>query len=209
MELIDDWHLASMSATGSISVAIKDHFVADGWWASIGRIMSADQHDGTFHAEPVYRYPATIFSLSNSPIYLGALLNAVEVGRERLLTSQPQGHQRIHHPGARMRCAEVYEATQIMRFLRDGALNESVARAKSGRPQTPADAARQGMHDLALIHGIKDAFRKLVDGSGSSAYKADDPVRRAQGDVAVYSTHALGPDYDVHIDRHARAIFGL
>ncbi|MGW8202291.1 acyl-CoA dehydrogenase family protein [Sphingomonas bisphenolicum] len=208
VELIDDWHMASMSATGSISVAIKDHFVADGWWMPINRIMSADQHEGTFHPEATSRYPATVFALSNPSIYLGALLDAVEAGRERLLTSRPQGHQRIHHPGARMRWAEVYEAAQVMRFLRDGAINEIIARADSGRPLTPADAARQGMHDLALVHGIKDAFRKLVDGSGSSVYKSDDRVRRAQGDVAVYATHALGPDYDVHIDRHARAILG-
>ena len=65
-----------------------------------------------------------------------------------------------------------------------------------------------GVEQKATGPEIKDAFRKLVDGSGSSVYKSDDPVRRAQGDVAVFATHALGPDYDVHIDRHARTLLG-
>lgn len=208
VELIDDWYMASMSATGSISVAVKDHFVADGWWSPIIRIFSPDLHDGVFHAEKSFRYPTNVFQYGNSSIYLGALLNAVELGRERLRTSRPQGHLRIEHPGARMRWAEVYEEAQMLRFLRDGAIEQTVTRADSGRPRAPEDAAKAGLHDLALIHGIKNSFRKLIDGSGSSVYKLDDPARRAAGDVAMYATHALGPDYDVHIDRHARSLLG-
>lgn len=208
IELIDDWHMASMSATGSISVAVKDLFVSDGWWAPIGQIFSAEHHEGVFHEERSMHYPTSAFQFCNGSIYLGALLNAVELGRERLSTSRPQGHLRILHPGARMRWAEVYQAAQVMRFLRDGAMEQAIEFAESGRPPALEDAAKLGLHDLALIHGVKDAFRKLVDGSGSSIYKVDDPVRRAQGDAAMYATHALGPDYDVHIDRHARWMLG-
>ena len=66
-----------------------------------------------------------------------------------------------------------------------------------------------GLHGVSAMQGIKDAARLLVDGFGTSGYRADDPIRRISSDVAMISTHLLGGDYDIVMDRHARWVLGL
>jgi len=66
-----------------------------------------------------------------------------------------------------------------------------------------------GLHGVSIMQGIKDAARLLVDGRGTSGYRADDQIRRISSDVAMISTHLLGGDYDVVMDRHARWVLGL
>jgi len=47
-----------------------------------------------------------------------------------------------------------------------------------------------------------------VDGSGSSAYRLDDPLQRYFRDSAVLASH-LGLDWDVVTERGARWLLGL
>ena len=71
------------------------------------------------------------------------------------------------------------------------------------------DEANMGLHGVFIMQTIKDAARLLVDGLGTSGYRADDPIRRMSSDVAMISTHLLGGDYDIVMDRHARWVLGL
>ena len=66
-----------------------------------------------------------------------------------------------------------------------------------------------GLHGVSMMQGIKDAARLLVDGFGTSGYRADDQIRRISSDIAMITTHALGGDYDIVMDRHARWVLGL
>lgn len=49
----------------------------------------------------------------------------------------------------------------------------------------------------------------LVDGFGTNGYRAGDQIRRLSNDIAMTTTKALGGDYDIVMDRHARWVLGL
>jgi 3-hydroxy-9,10-secoandrosta-1,3,5(10)-triene-9,17-dione monooxygenase len=209
LEISDDWDMASMVATGSVTIATKNTFVPDGWGIEIARLMSSTGHCGTFHTEDIYRQSFSVLSMSTPSICLGALVAGVELGRERLRTSKPFGIARIERVPSRVRWVRAYEAARVARLIRDTVTENAIQRAQSGRHLTLEDEACMGLHGVSVMQGIKYAARLLVDGFGTSGYRADDPIRRMSSDVAMISTHLLGGDYDIVMDRHARWVLGL
>ena len=209
LEISDDWDMASMVATGSVTIATRNTFVPDGWGIEIGKLMSATGHAGTFHAEDIYRQSFSVLSMATVSLSLGALDAAVELGRERLRTSKPFGIPRIERVPSRIRWVRAYEAARVARLLRDTVTENAIQRAHGGRPLSLQDEACMGLHGVSVMQGIKDAARLLVDGCGTSGYRADDQIRRISSDVAMMSTHLLGGDYDIVMDRHARWVLGL
>jgi hypothetical protein len=79
LKISDDWDMASMVATGSVTIATKNTFVPDGWGIEIGKLMSATGHSGTFHAEDIYRQSFSVLSMATVSLSLGALDAAVEL----------------------------------------------------------------------------------------------------------------------------------
>jgi alkylation response protein AidB-like acyl-CoA dehydrogenase len=210
VELVDDWHMEAMSATGSVTIAATDVFVADGWHCDINRLVSAADYPGVgLHDELAYRLPFTALLMVSLSPCLGGLDRAVELAREKLPRSMPLGVPRIERPAARIRWAEVYEKARVLRLVRDGATDEVIRATLAGVPPSPESEARAQLHLVYFVHGVKDALRQLIDGLGSSTYRTDDPIFRITQDVGVLATHAQGPDYDVVMDRHARGLLGL
>jgi alkylation response protein AidB-like acyl-CoA dehydrogenase len=210
VELMDDWRMEAMSATGSISIAAADVFVADDWHCDINRLVGVTDYPGLgLHDEVVYRLPFTALLMVSLSPCLGGLDRAVAIARERLSTSMPLGLPRIQRAGARVRWAEAFETARVMRLIRDGVTEEVVRGALAGEPPSLEGEARAQLHLVRFIHGIKDALRLLLDGLGSSTYRTNDPIFCVAQDVSVLATHAHGPDYDVVMDRHARLLLGI
>jgi alkylation response protein AidB-like acyl-CoA dehydrogenase len=209
LELIDDWYMQSMSATGSITIAAKNVFVRDGWTYDVPKLMAPVGHHGNIHPEEAHQYPFTALMMAPISLTIGALDAAVELTKERLKTVKRIGAPLIDRPLARIRWAHGYEALRMMRMLRDAATDEVLQQVRSKSPPTLEGQAAMQIHLVTIVHGVKEALRKLVDGNGSSGYRTGDQVLRAMGDVGVIATHALGADYDTTMDRHARWLLGL
>jgi alkylation response protein AidB-like acyl-CoA dehydrogenase len=209
LEIADDWEMASMSATGSVTIATTDTFVREGWGMPIEDLVSADRHGGLSHPEPVYQQGFAALGNATSSIGLGALDRAVELAREKLSTSKPFGVARMDRSPSRIRWATALQSARVARLIRDGGVNDVIARAKSGAPKTLETEALAGLNGVAMTQLVKEALRSLVDGLGSSGYAAGDQIRRSSGDIAMMATHVLGGDYDVVMDRHARWALGL
>lgn len=209
LTVYDDWQMGAMTATGSCTISADKVFVGDAWCAPIPDLMSPTNHHGVNHEEEVHRFPFSTLLMASPSLYLGALDYAVELARERLETSRPMGIARITRPASRIRWAMAYEQARIMRLVRDDAVDEALALARAGVAPTLESEARSQLHNVALVNGIKDALRSLMDGLGSSGYRSDDPIRRMTGDAGAFATHALGPDFDSNMDRYARWVMGL
>ncbi len=209
LTLFDDWDMGSMVATGSVTIATDKTFVADGWGMDIADLVSARNHHGTCHPEPVYRYPFGAIAGTTTSIGLGALDRAVEICRDKLATSRPFGVARIDRAASRVRWVKAMQDARVARYIRDAAVAEMLAHLDSGQTSSLETNALAGLNSLTIQHLVKDATRSLLDGFGTSSYHADDQVRRLAGDVAMLATHGLGGDYDVFIDRYSRWALGL
>ena len=210
LQVFDDWDVTGMVATGSVSIAAREVFVAEAWTMETGRLLSAADHAGTFHEEEVYRFPFSALTLATASLYLGALDAGVELARQGLARSSgPASEARIERPAARIRWVRAYETARVMRLVRDAATREAVESARCGRGQTPEEEAHTQLHIQTLRHTAKDTLRELVDADGSSGYRQDGLLRRLSSDIAMLSTHALHGEHDVVLDRYARWLLGL
>ena len=140
---------------------------------------------------------------------LGAMDRGVELAREKLLTAIAQGVPRIQVPAARIRWAEAYERSRVMRLVYTAMTEDMLSRPLAGLPPTLESEANNGLHFIHFLHGIKDALRLLVDGLGTSTYRTNNPLYRIAQDLGMLATHGLGADYDLFMDRHARWVLGL
>ena len=210
LEVFDDWDVASMVATGSVTIAADNVFVAEAYALPFGILMSATEHPGAVHEEEVYRFPFSALTLATVSLYLGALDAAVEIARERLhVVSGPASPPRIERAAMRVRWVNAYEAARVVRLVRDATAEEAIEIARRGVPPTMEEEAREQLHIQFIRQTVKNTLRDLVDGNGSSGYKSDNHLRRMSSDIAMLSTHALNGEHDIVMDRHARWLLGL
>ena len=210
LEIVDDWDVAAMAATGSVTIEAKDAVVPENWAMPFGKMMSATDHDGTFHEEEVMRLPFSVLKFAMSSMFVGALDAAVEMARERLNTaSGVNSPPRIERPLARVRWVNAYQSARLMHLVCDAATEEAIQIARRGTPQTLEEEASGGLHGATILRTARDTLRDLVDGNGSSGYRSDNHLRRMSADVAMLSTHAVHGEYDVMMDRYARWLLGM
>jgi len=209
LELSDDWDMGAMVATGSVTIATENTFVADGWGMEIAALVSATGHHGATHPESVYRLSFSGLTMSISSIALGALDRAVELCRGKLETSRPMGVARIDRTTSRMRWIRAFQDARVARYVRDAAVANTLARAASGEPMSLETEALAGLNGITVQQTVKEATRSLLDGFGTSSYRDNDQLRRLAADTAMFTTHGLGSDYDVFMERHSRWVLGL
>jgi 3-hydroxy-9,10-secoandrosta-1,3,5(10)-triene-9,17-dione monooxygenase len=210
LEIFDDWDVAAMAATGSVSIEAKEAVVPESWAMPFGKMMSATDHEGTFHGEDVMRLPFSVLTFAISSLYVGALDAAVEMTRERMHTaSGVNSPPRIERPLARLRWVSAYQTARTMHLLRDTGTEEAIEIARRGTPQTLEEEAQRGLHGATILRTVRDTLRELVDGNGSSGYRSDNHLRRMSADIAMTSTHAVHGEYDVMMDRYARWLLGM
>lgn len=210
LDISDDWDVAAMRATGSVTIEARDAAVPETWAISFGSAMSATDHEGTFHEEEVMRLPFSSLTFCSASLYVGALDAAVEMARERLNTASGQNSPpRIERPQARVRWVNAYQTARLMHLVRDTATEEALELGRRGTPQTLEEEARAQLHILSLRHTVRDTLREVVDANGSSGYRSDNHLRRMSADIAMVSTHAVHGEYDVMMDRYARWLLGM
>lgn len=210
LEVFDDWDMAAMAATGSVSIAATSVFVPEECGLPFSTVTSAADHPGAVHEEEVYRFPFSALTLATVSLYVGALDAAVELAREGLQKSSgPPGPKRIERAAMRTRWINAYEAARVVRLVRDAAAHEALEIARRGTAPTMEEEAREQLHIQFIRQTVKNTLRDLVDSNGTSTHKADNQLRRASGDIAMLSTHALNGEYDVAMDRNARWLLGL
>lgn len=210
VQIIYDWEMGSMCATGSHTVAVEDLLVADAWSMPIQAILSAKTPEEALHPEPIHRLPFAPLSLTGLSSIIGALDYALELTKQMLATSKPYGVARMDREASRIRWAQAQQILQVVRMMRDTKLRELDHMIEFGSPAyDEAATGKAALDGMFVSHAAKDAMRLLMDGSGTSVYKLDSPVRRIAGDLAMMSTHVIGYDYDVLMDRNARWALGL
>ena len=77
LDIADDWDVASMAATGSVTITATDAVVPQSWAIPFSAAMSANDHPGTFHDDEVVHLPFSALRYGLSSLCVGALDAAV------------------------------------------------------------------------------------------------------------------------------------
>ena len=209
LELLDDWDVSAMGASGSITVTARDIFVPEDYALPMANLLTADQHDGVLHAEKVHSYPFTRAAVLTAALAVGALDTAVACARERLASSKPFGTARMDMAPSRIRWADAAQTLRQITLLHHDVLATTEERGNRLHDWAIPEVGQLMLDNVTIYHRAKDALRLLEDSFGSSTYRNGDVIGRMARDIAMICTHLTIADWDVMWEKAARMVLGV
>lgn len=189
VEIVQNWDVSGMVATGSFDLVVKDVEVPKEWTFIRGGEPTVD--------EPLYRYPslayaAQVLSVVNLGIGRAALDYAEEVGGGGTgITGAPKLADRSYY---RLKVAEAEATLRSARGFFYEATEEAFATVLAGDPVSDRQNA---MLRLSSAHAAKtgaDVTRMVWDISGTNVIYKDHPLQPILQDSLVPAQHAFnGP----------------
>jgi alkylation response protein AidB-like acyl-CoA dehydrogenase len=205
----DDWFMAGLSASGSVSVTGARVFVPDHRSLATGSFHSRLDHPGMRHEDPIMRYPVVnTLAVMMSAFAVGIAERCVELLTERLDSHRVYGTARLEFQAARARWAEARHLTRVARMIFDGLIDRVERKGDAIEDWSEVDDGELAYDRIVIARSALEVARLVADGSGSSAFELGNPIQRYLRDVQVLANH-VGTDWDSNIDRAARLQLGV
>ena len=202
IEIIDDWHVLGLRATGSRTLHLRDVFVP-----AHRSVALRDLYDGTtpgalVHPDyDVLRAPRGFlvpFSLAPVGFTLGrrALALTAVALRTRLSRGlRPVAGSEVVQSQLGEAAAAIEVATLVLHARRDA----SMALLHGGRPITEADILRNRRDITYALHEVRRGVDRLVEINGARTVYDSDALQMLVRDIQTISTHYT-------VSRHAAMV---
>lgn len=189
VEIIREWDVVGMKATGSFDLSV-DHVEVPREWTFIrGGEPTVD--------EPLYRYPALayaaqVLSVVSAGVARAALDHAIQVGAGRSgVTGAPKLADRAYY---RTGIAEAEAALRSARAYFYEVSHETYETVLAGDPATEKQNAHLRLSASNLARVSSDVVNRVIEISGTGAIYTGHPLQGLMGDALVPKQHAfLGP----------------
>lgn len=189
VEIIREWDVVGMKATGSFDLSV-DHVEVPREWTFIrGGEPTVD--------EPLYRYPALayaaqVLSVVSAGVARAALDHAIQVGAGRSgVTGAPKLADRAYY---RTGIAEAEAALRSARAYFYEVSHETYETVLAGDPATAKQNAHLRLSASNLARVSSDVVNRVIEISGTGAIYTGHPLQGLMGDALVPKQHAfLGP----------------
>lgn len=189
VEIVQDWDVSGMRATGSFDLKVDNVVVPREWTFVRGGEPTVD--------EPLYRYPsiayaAQVLAVVAAGVARAALDFAIETGAGRTgVTGAPKLVDRAYY---RIGVAEAEVNLRSARAYFYEATEDAWASALSGDPVTATQVAHLRMSASNIARTAAEAVAQVVYLSGTGTIYNGHPLQWLQRDVLVPQQHAfLGP----------------
>lgn len=189
VEIVDDWDVVGMRATGSFDLVVRKVEVAREWTFIRGGQSTVD--------EPLYRYPtiayaSQVLAVVGAGVARAALDYAEEVGAGYTgVTAAPKLADRPYY---RVEVATAEAALRSARAWFYDLSHEVWQTVVAGDPVSDGQNAHLRLAAAHLARTASDVVARLVEVSGTAPINSDHPLQLLLGDALVPKQHAfLGP----------------
>lgn len=213
LTIVDDWHVAGLSGTSSVTVVAKDVFVPEPRVLPFLPVLLNSQHLSQQNADsPAWKVPFVAWSVTvaSSPA-LGMARAAQELFLERLpgrkITYTNYEHQN-EAPLTHLQVAEATVKADEAAFHLYRAADRMDAKALARQSCTVQERALIRMDAAASCLRAKEAVDVLNTASGGSSLYRDVPIQRIQRDVQALNLNGIvHPNTNAEI--YGRVLCGL
>jgi len=210
IEVIDDWNVLGMRATGSRSIKIEDAFIPAHRSCSLADMLSGTTPGATLHDRAVYRLPFSSvapFSIVGAP--LGAAQGMVRrfAGQLGGILAKAEALDIAEQSATLARIAEVSAevdaATALV--LRDA---EAIDQARDPSEITPLVSARISRDWAWAVQKARHAANRIFEASGGSSIYDGNKMQQLFRDLNSASQH-FAFTWDRAMTGYGRAASGL
>jgi 3-hydroxy-9,10-secoandrosta-1,3,5(10)-triene-9,17-dione monooxygenase len=198
VEVLGDWDVAGLSATGSHSIAARQVFVPEHRTLLIadaveGKSPGMAIHDGSLFRAAYYAFLVTALGGLAPGIAQGAL-DALMAGMDkrvvmpmnRIQGDMVRSHRQIAEAMTKIRMSEL--------ALKDSA-DRIMEAAQAGRPLSVAERAQCRLDTAMAVHHAYEATEIVFFAAGGSTLNLKHPIQRAMRDA-----HAMKAHYFMDLD---------
>jgi alkylation response protein AidB-like acyl-CoA dehydrogenase len=200
LQFLDDWHVAGMRGTGSVSVALQgdELFVPDYRGVDFRQITSGAIDNGL--AGSLWKTPSLGWSFSlmagmSIGIAQGALERFLERSNGRSIRGTPYKNQ-LEAPLTHLMLAEVHSKIQSAKLMTYANAEETDRLGALAAAGTPADpeyrqlfSARVLLETAYAAKWCAEAIELLQRNSGSTAIMDFEPIQRSWRDARIITLH--------------------
>ncbi len=192
IEIIDDWHVLGLRATGSRTLLLRDVFVPEH-----RTVVLRDLYDGTtpgarvhpdydlLHAPRGFLVP---FSLA--PVGFSPGRRALAVTAEALRTRLSRGvRQMADSEVVQLQLGEAGAAIEVATLVLHARREESMAILRSGRAILDDDILRNRRDITFALHEVRRGVERLIEITGARAVYDTDPLQMLARDLQAIMTH--------------------
>jgi len=212
LQVIDDWHVAGLRGTGSVSTAVEDLFIPAQRYLPISSLLQAESASKLNAGSPRYSGPAIGHISATEPGKLiGLAMAAKEAFLERMelrgianTTYSRQAEAPVTHLHLAEASLKIDEAGYHGRRLAD--LVD--AKSATDEPWTLQERAYARVAVGRVCQLTHEAVNILALASGANSLYSRVPIQRIQRDVQAITLHALHVP-STNLELYGRVLCGL
>jgi alkylation response protein AidB-like acyl-CoA dehydrogenase len=212
MRTVEDWDVAGLKATGSLTVTARDVFVPTGWYIPIPSLLQQQYASETNAASPMYRAPmAAAVSAATCGKLVGMARGAAEEFQE-LIAGRPitntDYERQADAPITHLQAGEAALKTDEAEFHARKIAAMVDDKALSGEPWSLQERAYARVAVGRVCQLASEAVELLASASGASSIFADRPIQRFRRDVQAVTIHAMNLP-STNLELYGRVLCGL
>jgi len=195
LEILDDWHVTGLAATGSNTVVARDIPVPAHRMLPVGPMLAGQFPSKANADDPFYRMPVLLlFCAWAAPVALGLARAAMTEFTERI---HGRGitytfHERQHEATVtHLQAAEAELRISSAELLAARLTAEIETKARDGAPYTTQERARIRAESGYLTRVCKEAVDLLASASGASSLRQEVPMQRIARDIHALCLHSF------------------
>ena len=202
VEVIDNWHVDGMAATGSRDIKATSIHVPERY-VTVRPMAGSLAEEDYLRRIPVFPF----LSLTAAIPSVGAARRAVELFRRLLAERVPFGTKKTqsHRAPGQVRLAHALaDARAAETVLRDVA-RKLTAHARGACEMSAMDQLQSRLTIAHVVRDCRKVVRDVMDGSGASVHYLDHELQRIVRDVHMMSAHTVF-DLDLVGEQCGRAL---
>ena len=209
--LVDSWHMAAMSGTGSNDFEIHDVFIPEHRVLRLLDFVNGDTPGARLHDDPVYLLPLMPFIYCEAmPVFSGGLRGAT-AAFEHIVKNRVRTHSRAVVADDKLAHAQLGEAAAaalVAERLVADQVRETIELAASGHAFSLDDRIRFKAQAGFVVDHCRRSVNDIIHHSGTSNFADDSPVQRFFRDINMLATHAFF-ESDMCREQMGRSLLGL
>jgi 3-hydroxy-9,10-secoandrosta-1,3,5(10)-triene-9,17-dione monooxygenase len=192
IEIIDDWHVLGLRATGSRTLSLHDVFVP-----THRAVALRDLYDGTTPGARVHpdydllRAPrGFLVAFSLTPVGFALGRRALALTAEGLRARLSRGMQKVADSEVvQLQLGEAAAAIEVAILALHARRDEAMAIMRSGQKITTADILRNRRDITYALHALRRGVDRLVEINGARTVYDNDRLQMLVRDIHAITTH--------------------
>ncbi|MHC4432775.1 MAG: acyl-CoA dehydrogenase family protein [Planctomycetota bacterium] len=209
-EVVDDWYVSGLAATGSRSLLVNEVFIPERRMSWSSYMQGGWSPGGDIHQATVYRLPlwGVGNKLFSGPI-VGLARGAVEVMEQHLQTQRNVGGLRIaEQPSVHLRIAEASAEVEAAWTLLRKDCDEAAALVNAGTMATLDDRVRWRRNDAFAAKLCISAVEGLFPLAGARGLATSNHFMRAWRDIHA-ALSQITMVWDINALNYGKVRFGI